>query len=809
MTGYDWGAIKINNPIEEVVGSVVKLVRKGNEYSGCCPFHAEKSPSFTVVPAKGFWHCFGCGKSGDVIDFIAFHQGISTEQAVATLSGGNPLKMSDEDRAEHRRIMEEREAAQARDRAAAIKRARQRWDSAGPAPASHGYLTRKNIEAHCARIEGANLLLPIYGPDDEIQSVQTIAPDGAKLFQRGAPTKSGRMMIGIHLGRTIICEGFATGVSINDAVPDQVCVAYSKNNVHVIARELAAQGVSIVIASDTNAAAEMTKLAAELGCPVVVPDHGGNPAIKDFNDQAAAHDSDHVAGTFAQALRAYAKAKSQADADAAAEAAPVDLWAQYQPPILPTGILPDVLERFARVRGEQMGVDPGGIAMSALTVCASVIRDSIKIKVKQHEGWTESARIWTMLIGDPSYKKSPIMRAAAGKIKSMDAQMLADGNRALADWNENGGAKGGQPMPLCPRLRVEDITMEAAQEVCRHSPDGILVLQDELSGWFGGIEKYSGGKGGAKDRSFWLTAFGGGQYAVNRVGRGSYLIDNLSVTILGGVQPDPIRRIVAEATDDGLIQRFFPIILQPACVGRDEETMDVSFEYDALIERLHDLQAPDSVIGSLPLQFDDGARRIREELEARHHKLVVSTEGFNKKLAAHIGKFDGLFARLCIIWHCIEHLASIDDGRTPAGDPLPVMVSEDIAARVSKFLSHYIMRHSLAFYAGVIGLTEDQEQLCDVAGYILAHRLDEVTMRTLQRGNRRTMRKLTRDEGQRLFEQLEAMGWLDAASKRGESPVWAVRPEVHAMYEAKAEAERQRRVDMRRAIRDMAGDDED
>ena len=56
--------------IVDVVGSKVKLVRKGREYQACCPFHNEKTPSFTVNEAKGFYHCFGCGVSGDAITFV-------------------------------------------------------------------------------------------------------------------------------------------------------------------------------------------------------------------------------------------------------------------------------------------------------------------------------------------------------------------------------------------------------------------------------------------------------------------------------------------------------------------------------------------------------------------------------------------------------------------------------------------------------------------------------------------------------------------------------------------------------------------
>ena len=139
-------------------------------------------------------------------------------------------------------------------------------------------------------------------------------------------------------------------------------------------------------------------------------------------------------------------------------------------------------------------------------------------------------------------------------------------------------------------------------------------------------------------------------------------------------------------------------------------------------------------------------------------------------------------------------------------ETLPILVTEHTATRVADFLSNYIMRHSLAFYAGVIGLADDHDALQDVAGYILANRLDVMTMRTLGRGSR-AMRKITRDEGARIFEQLEAMGWVEQANKRSDAPSWNINPEVHILFEAKAEEERLRRNDARQAIIDMIGDD--
>src|ERR1700744_4486935 len=62
--------IRARVPLAEVIQRRTRLVKRGREYSGLCPFHNEKSPSFTVNEDKGFFHCFGCGAHGDVIGFV-------------------------------------------------------------------------------------------------------------------------------------------------------------------------------------------------------------------------------------------------------------------------------------------------------------------------------------------------------------------------------------------------------------------------------------------------------------------------------------------------------------------------------------------------------------------------------------------------------------------------------------------------------------------------------------------------------------------------------------------------------------------
>ncbi|MBT4006844.1 MAG: DNA primase [Rhodospirillales bacterium] len=72
--------------LAERISRKVKLVKRGREYSGLCPFHNEKSPSFTVNEDKGFYHCFGCGAHGDVIGFVMHTDNLSFPEAVERLA---------------------------------------------------------------------------------------------------------------------------------------------------------------------------------------------------------------------------------------------------------------------------------------------------------------------------------------------------------------------------------------------------------------------------------------------------------------------------------------------------------------------------------------------------------------------------------------------------------------------------------------------------------------------------------------------------------------------------------------------------
>ncbi|GMM59346.1 DNA primase [Novosphingobium pituita] len=89
-----------------VIGRSIRVQKAGREFKACCPFHNEKTPSFTINDEKGFYHCFGCGAHGDVIRWMTDHQGLPFIEAVKELAAQAGMDMPEMDRQAARRAQE-------------------------------------------------------------------------------------------------------------------------------------------------------------------------------------------------------------------------------------------------------------------------------------------------------------------------------------------------------------------------------------------------------------------------------------------------------------------------------------------------------------------------------------------------------------------------------------------------------------------------------------------------------------------------------------------------------------------------------
>ena len=83
--------------IEEIIADFVSLKRRGTNYIGLCPFHNEKTPSFTVSPAKGIFKCFGCGKAGNTVNFLMEHEHYTYPEALRFLAKRYHIEIAEEE----------------------------------------------------------------------------------------------------------------------------------------------------------------------------------------------------------------------------------------------------------------------------------------------------------------------------------------------------------------------------------------------------------------------------------------------------------------------------------------------------------------------------------------------------------------------------------------------------------------------------------------------------------------------------------------------------------------------------------------
>lgn len=139
----------------ELIDSRVPLRKKGHNYTACCPFHNEKTPSFTVAPAKQFYHCFGCGANGNAISFLMEFDRLSFVEAIEQLAGQLGLEVPKEARTTPAAVAPSTDLYQLMERAAGYYQSQLRHH-----PFAIDYLKQRGLTGHIAKDFGIG-----YAPD--------------------------------------------------------------------------------------------------------------------------------------------------------------------------------------------------------------------------------------------------------------------------------------------------------------------------------------------------------------------------------------------------------------------------------------------------------------------------------------------------------------------------------------------------------------------------------------------------------------------------------------------------------------------
>jgi DNA primase len=168
--------------VVEIVGRYVQLKKGGANFMGLCPFHGEKSPSFTVSPTKQFYHCFGCGKNGNAISFLMEHAGMTFVESVKDLAQQYGMQVPEDEASPQDRAR----AAEQRDKQATLSEV---LEKAGEAyrkhlknsPSAINYLKTRGLSGEVAKQFGLG-----YAPEGW-RSLASVFPsyDDALLVESG------------------------------------------------------------------------------------------------------------------------------------------------------------------------------------------------------------------------------------------------------------------------------------------------------------------------------------------------------------------------------------------------------------------------------------------------------------------------------------------------------------------------------------------------------------------------------------------------------------------------------------------------
>lgn len=271
MTGLlDLAAIRASHSLHSIVGRSLKLVRAGNEWKACCPFHPDRSPSFTIFDSGQRFHCFGCGAGGDVLDYLQLAHNVSLREAAVMLEGGSvpmivqPALPPEPDR---------------NTTAEAITI----WRSAGPITGTpaEAYLRARGLDLRLpdslrfARLRYGSKTLPclvalIANDQNKIGGIQRtfVKEDGSGKADVPSPKLSlgriagGAIRLAPAAGKLVVTGGLEDGLTLAQELGQAVWCATGEGN---IANMLLPVGVrSIIIGADRDDSGEAhAKRAAE------------------------------------------------------------------------------------------------------------------------------------------------------------------------------------------------------------------------------------------------------------------------------------------------------------------------------------------------------------------------------------------------------------------------------------------------------------------------------------------------------------------------------------------------------------------
>ena len=330
----------------------------------------------------------------------------------------------------------------------------------------------------------------------------------------------------------------------------------------------------------------------------------------------------------------------------------------------PVDALPGVLKDFVVETANSIGIAPAFIAVPMLSVISGTMGRLFRLQLKKD--FSVLPAIWTVVVASSGTGKTPALNKVLEPIRYW--QKLADqGDPSLEKPVE----------PTFEQFLVDDVTTAAMAEIFAQNPFGVILPQDELSGFLHSFDTYSGGKG-VKDLAFWLSAFEGIPVRVNRKTKPKFIsAPTPSVAITGGIQPGMLRKSFQknpQFLDSGLTARFlFAMPQDPPIMWSDDEISDeVKDRYAAILDRFIELRRSGNISPEYPFTFSPSLE-ARDLYRAFFNANATEQVGLDSDSGrATWAKLPVSVAKIALVFHVVEWMME--------SDKIPRRVSEETMA---------------------------------------------------------------------------------------------------------------------------------
>src|SRR5262245_35664183 len=324
-------------------------------------------------------------------------------------------------------------------------------------------------------------------------------------------------------------------------------------------------------------------------------------------------------------------------------------------------------------------------------------------------------------------------------------------------------AAATEPGPfVAPRLSVSDSTIERLAVLVQARPQGLAFVADELARLFLNMKRYSNGQ----DNEFWLEAWNGKNFIVERQSRPPVVLDYLLLGVIGGLQPDKLARAF-EGDDDGMYARFyFAWPEEPKHQPLSNEVTEIEPEIQNALTRIVNLPtAEDGVFAPRTVDLSAEGLLVFEAFRAFLAQLKRALDGREREWAAkgatHVLRLSGTLAYLD--WAML-------------GGAEPQSIGEQHVEAAVQLWREYFWPHSRAALRQ-IGLTEKHANARRVLCWIRTNQKTEVSLQEIRR--EALGRRLDAEQTRTLLDRLGRAGWLKlVTTKTGGRDIrrWQVNP---------------------------------